>query len=715
MVWIIRIKISNFVRGRVRLLGQIILKGENAMNKIGFRVLRLRLLLVILLLFIGSECAYADLPMDYSEPGMYPDWYKLSMIKVLDKDIPDFNKNTLNYVYTMTAEEEALMHGHFSNYVSPIRIDPDSMVMMSTAENKVNIVVNRSLDPDYLLYTVTFTTSSSSSGSGSGTRTAIIDKENTGLSTLITQPVTGVDDSGRILIALDAIIAEVRRPTNPQEAEKAYLGIIQTLKHLGLLLDRIQDKGALTSRIAELTDAARNLILQINEPGRAADLSVLYINGMSQVLTKIDLTSSPALLLKTKLQGLAGEASDKVGTYRTNADNVSFSGGKGVISYDEADLLRHTEWAIGKHQAISSALVGQLGGSDPRKVYLTITLETPREENVQSLQGNLPGSTVEAIKGKGADKIRFKLGEAAVTVSSEDVKGSSGELSFKSTFLGAPDTGLPGGITVIPGTFSVDAVLTLGDTPMTASTSPILLTLDLAGLNLSGYTESALRKLGMYLLNEESGKWTPVGGNYDPVARRITASRQHLSKYTVLKADRSFSDVENSWAKDDINELLSKGIVKESTGFSPKGDLTREEFARWIAKAYGLEGGSKDMPFSDVPKDHPYYNELSAAYSQGLIKGKNATVFDPKGKITRQEMATLISNALIKYEKAKTDSALVARLNKYPDSKQVAGWAVGNVAMVNELGIMQGDARGFRPLDYITREEAARVMKRIYN
>lgn len=670
------------------------------------------ILTVLGLLCVSFGISYADLPSDYSNPALFSDSYKLSMIKVLDKDLPDFDKNRLDYVYHMTSEEEARMQGHYSSYVEPIRISSTASVIISTVENRVNILVNQSMGYEYLIYSVTFVQGGSSSGSGSGSRTAVIERENTVLSGLTAQEG---DVTGQIISSLDQIIVEVRRYTSPAEAERAYQDIIQTLKHLGLLLDRVPDKSVIASRIANLTNAARNLVIQIDDKGKAADLTVLYINGMSQILPKLDAGTAPVMTLKTRLQGLAGEASDKAGTYSTEKGQLSLSGPVGTVAYDEADVLRHTDWAKGKHQTIAGALAQQLGYADPRRIGLTITLATERDDSITTLKSSISGSMLAALKGKGTEQLKVRLGESAVTVPAGLVTSAAGALRFDSVFSGAPDSGLPGGITVIPGTYAVDVALATDQGPLEGTGDPILLTLDLEQLQLTGYTDAELRKLGVYRLDEGTGKWTPVGGNYDPITRRIVVSRQHLSKYSILKTEKSFSDVQNSWAKDDINELLGKGVVQENALFSPKGDLTREEFARWIAKAYGLEAQEQTLPFTDVGKDHPYYKELAAAYSQGLIKGRSATAFDPKGRITRQEMATLISSALIKYQKARADSALIVKLDKYPDSKLVAGWAKSNVALVNELGIMQGDARGFRPTDYITREEAASVLKRIYN
>ncbi len=97
-----------------------------------------------------------------------------------------------------------------------------------------------------------------------------------------------------------------------------------------------------------------------------------------------------------------------------------------------------------------------------------------------------------------------------------------------------------------------------------------------------------------------------------------------LSKYTVMQSQKSFSDVDNSWAKDEINELLGKGIVDETSTFQPKSQVTREDFTTWVAKSYGLTKDDLEVPFEDVPKDHPHYSEISTAYEQGIISGKSA-------------------------------------------------------------------------------------------
>ncbi len=78
-------------------------------------------------------------------------------------------------------------------------------------------------------------------------------------------------------------------------------------------------------------------------------------------------------------------------------------------------------------------------------------------------------------------------------------------------------------------------------------------------------------------------------------------------------------------------------------------------------------------------------------------------------------MSTIVSNALTKYDENTVSGQLVTNVDKYQDSAEIADWAKNTVALVDELGIMRGDDVTFRPKDNVTREEAASIVKRIYN
>lgn len=215
--------------------------------------------------------------------------------------------------------------------------------------------------------------------------------------------------------------------------------------------------------------------------------------------------------------------------------------------------------------------------------------------------------------------------------------------------------------------------------------------------------------------NEETGEWEPTGGNYDEATGMITFYRIHMSKYTVVKNKKKFSDVENSWAKDEINNLLGKGIADANTEFRPTETITREEFAAWICRAYGLKEEGHSADFADIDQSNPYYKEITNAATQGLILGRSTTEFAPKEEITREEMATLVARAISNYNDVKVPNDGAVRFASLVDDENTADWAVDSVAMMIDLGIMEADNSGnFNPQEPISKEAAADIFAKIY-
>ncbi len=181
-----------------------------------------------------------------------------------------------------------------------------------------------------------------------------------------------------------------------------------------------------------------------------------------------------------------------------------------------------------------------------------------------------------------------------------------------------------------------------------------------------------------------------------------------------MKSKKSFSDADNSWAKVEINSLLNKGIVSQTSKFEPKALLTRGEFASWIANAYGLQTKTASLPFKDVSKTNANYDAIAAVYSQGLIKGKTKNSFDPSGYITEQEMAVIMGHALVafgdKQSNVKTQSKYLSSLK----SKEVASWAESDMALLMELG-MTGSTDVGKGSGFVTKETAAAAFAKVYS
>ena len=112
---------------------------------------------------------------------------------------------------------------------------------------------------------------------------------------------------------------------------------------------------------------------------------------------------------------------------------------------------------------------------------------------------------------------------------------------------------------------------------------------------------------------------------------------------------------------------------------------------------------AEELPFTDVP-DTWYTAAVECVYSEGIMKGKTDTTFDPTAKITRAEVVTAFSRVAIAKTAGKGDSL--------PFTDTVSGqWYSDSVGWAAENGIVTGRGDGrFSPADNITRAELASIL-----
>lgn len=236
---------------------------------------------------------------------------------------------------------------------------------------------------------------------------------------------------------------------------------------------------------------------------------------------------------------------------------------------------------------------------------------------------------------------------------------------------------------------------------------PITLSFELGNFGFANEPGNSL-VIGRY--NETLQAWQPVGGIVDPQSGVIFAKRDNLSQYTVLKSKKSFSDADNSWAKEEINAMLNKGIVSDAANFKPQSLLTRGEFAQWIANAYGLKVSEKGLPFKDVPKNSEYYGAIAAVYQQGILQGSKDK-FNPDKPLTQNELASALGKVLVSFDnKQKSDKVTSKHLSALKTT-QVASWAEDDMALLMELGMAVNAKSG---ATNITKEAAASAFMKFY-
>ncbi len=107
----------------------------------------------------------------------------------------------------------------------------------------------------------------------------------------------------------------------------------------------------------------------------------------------------------------------------------------------------------------------------------------------------------------------------------------------------------------------------------------------------------------------------------------------------------AFSDIENHWARDDINIAVANGFINgyNDNTFKPDDPITREQMANIIVKAAKLEVSSEESSFADNDDISPWVRgSVTAAVDNGLMGGYPDNTFNPRGQATRAEAVTVI-------------------------------------------------------------------------
>ena len=170
-----------------------------------------------------------------------------------------------------------------------------------------------------------------------------------------------------------------------------------------------------------------------------------------------------------------------------------------------------------------------------------------------------------------------------------------------------------------------------------------------------------------------------------------------------------FSDVESlTWGKNEIISLTNLGIISgiSDEEFAPDDPITREQFCRLIVEAYQIKG-TAELPFTDINDDAWYAEAVKALYANKLISGISEVSFGVGGKITRQDAAVILYNAI------KNKLAIGYSGKDFNDSASIADYAKTAVSAMSFAGIINGyDDNTFGSQKEITRREAAIVLYR---
>jgi hypothetical protein len=184
---------------------------------------------------------------------------------------------------------------------------------------------------------------------------------------------------------------------------------------------------------------------------------------------------------------------------------------------------------------------------------------------------------------------------------------------------------------------------------------------------------------------------------------------------STTPARSDFWDVPaNAPLRPSIHWLAGNGYAKgyPNGAFDPHADLTRQAGAVFLHRL--LAGPiptvpCQDAPFTDVPVDHPFCEEIAALASTGLLTGYSDGTFGPDRPLSRQAIAAILHRA----------SGWPATPNCWRswfrdvDSDHPY---CGEIAWMAANAITTGFADGtFRPSDTVSREAMAAFLERWSN
>ncbi len=147
--------------------------------------------------------------------------------------------------------------------------------------------------------------------------------------------------------------------------------------------------------------------------------------------------------------------------------------------------------------------------------------------------------------------------------------------------------------------------------------------------------------------------------NFNKILALVLALMMLISVVVVVPA----SAAEVTFNTTALERLVKLGIYKGygANELGENDDVTREQMAMFVARVSTGKVANdawanfvNDTPFKDIA-DRPAVNiaAIAYAYDEGIIIGRSADVFDPKGNVSYQEALTMVVRALVGYEETK--------------------------------------------------------------
>lgn len=186
-------------------------------------------------------------------------------------------------------------------------------------------------------------------------------------------------------------------------------------------------------------------------------------------------------------------------------------------------------------------------------------------------------------------------------------------------------------------------------------------------------------------------------------------------KLEVIYEGKTFEDITDHQNAEAIKALAARGVIngRDEKNFCPDDSITRAEFAAILIRTLGVPQKEENI-FKDVAENDWFKNSVCTAYHYGIVNGVSDTEFNPNGKITREEAATMVSRAarLCGVDIKMSDDGVRNILAQFTDYTTISQWATESLALCYNEGILDTADLTVEPKDYTTRGQ---VIQMVYN
>lgn len=173
------------------------------------------------------------------------------------------------------------------------------------------------------------------------------------------------------------------------------------------------------------------------------------------------------------------------------------------------------------------------------------------------------------------------------------------------------------------------------------------------------------------------------------------------------------------WAAEDIKRVTSLGIIDMAGAgyYRPLSFMSRGEFAKAVVKVSDMDepkakqtkSNSFEQYYTDVDKNHPYYEYISRTAISGIMEGTSKNRFGPDEYLTKAQAAAIIVRAL----GLEDLSAVSGITTTFADDGSIQPWAKKPINVAHKMGIITGNEDNkIEPDKMLTRAECAAMINR---